>query len=113
MFLSLLFGVIFYWQSTGEIYGVHPDLATAPPLPAGVASIEVPESPDKIPWPVPPGKTSGRQQWSGVDLSTKTLRVKPGLRFPRDPNAEIEKAIDGATTLQELKDALKRGVMGR
>ena len=106
MFLPFFFGVIFYWQATGEIYGVHKDLATAPPVPAGVASISVPETPDKIVWPIPARQTKGREQWSAVDPVTKILIVKPGLSIPIDPDEELIAAIEKATTLQELKNAL-------
>lgn len=108
MFLSMIFGVIFYWQATGEVYGVHKDLATAPKVPQGVVSLEVPETPDKIAWPVPVGQNKGHERWTIVDTTTNpaTLKVNPKFVFEPDPDVELAKAIEAATTLQELKDAL-------
>lgn len=101
-----LLAVIFYWQATGAIYGVHSDLATAPPVPEGVVHVEVPGTPDKIPWPVPAGQPAGREQWSRVNLTTQTIELRPDVEIPVNHDAELRQAIEAATTLQELKDAL-------
>lgn len=108
-------GIIFYWKATNEIYGVHPDLETAPKLPDGIVHIEVPQSPDKIPWPVPVGKNSGHEQWTVVDTTTTppTLKVNPKLVFEPDPDVELEKAVKAATTLEEIKSALLANVAAK
>ena len=108
MFLPFFFSVIFYWQATGEIYGVHKDIVTAPAVPPGVTYITVPSPPDKIAWPVPTGQTQGREEWSVVDTATRppSLKAKAAGDITVDPDAELRWAIEAATTLGELKDAL-------
>ena len=43
--------IIFYYTATGEIYGAHGDLTTAPQRPSGISHIEVAETPNTISWP--------------------------------------------------------------
>lgn len=104
-----LVGVVFYWTSSaldhqaGDIYGVHPDLATAPSVPPDVDNIVVPQPPNAINWPIPPGAARGREQWTRINLGTKALELKPGIRINRPQDGA---RIRAATTLQQLKDAI-------
>lgn len=75
--------VIFYWQATGEIYGVHPDGDTAPPVPAGVSQKTVAETPDNILWPIPANYQKGRQRWTKVNPTTLALEVDTA-RLPNE-----------------------------
>ena len=102
---------IFYRTNEGTpnarpVYGVHPDSNIK--VPTDVRSITVPETSDAIVWPVPTGQTRGREQWTVVDTTTNppSLKLNPGLIIAVDPDLELKTAIEAATTLQELKDAL-------
>jgi len=100
---------IHYWTETGTIYGVHPGPFTKHALPDGIAWIDVPETPPLIPWPARDGQP-GREQWSRVVAGALVLRADlPPI--PPDPDAELAKAIEGATTLAALKAALL-GIIG-
>ena len=73
--------IIFYHSETGEIYGVHPDLNIA--VPDGISHIEVPQTPDKIMWPIPPGKSAGKEKWVSVNPATQALEVRPNIPVDR------------------------------
>ena len=107
-----LAGVIFYYASTGNIYGVHPDLASAPIVPTDVDWILVPEKSDKIKWPIPANVSEGREQWSKVNLSTKTLELRQDIVIPVDKNFNMKAALDNVLTdvqinPQKLRDVLQ------
>lgn len=100
--------IIFYWKNSGLVYGVHPDLATAPKLPDGVEHIEVAETPDKIAWPVPLGQAVGKEAWTVVDTTTTppTLKINSALSIAADPDLEFADVVEKAETLEALKKAL-------
>ena len=97
---------VFYWLATGHIYGVHHGPHENDPtivLPAGVAWIDRPETPDKVPWP------GGRERTCKVDLVTRVLVLRPDLPVPLpDPNAgfkaKIDAAVADALVPQTMKD---------
>ena len=99
-----LLAVIFYFGSTGRIYGVHGDLASAPPVPEGILNIIVPGGPDNIPWPIPAERSVGTEQTSKVNLVTKNLEARTDLPFSKQ--RALDKAIENSRTVADLKAAL-------
>ncbi len=102
-----------FYRLDGSIYGVHPGPHEDNPkitLPDGVAWFDVPETPDQIPWLVPADRNdlNPRQgeHWSRVNPATRAVEVDPAKVPPPNPDEALQKAIEGATTLQDLKDAL-------
>lgn len=83
---------LFYFSDTGDIYGVHPgepDPAEIT-LPEGVTWIDVPEAPNKIPWPSLPDGRRG---------SEHTSRVENGSLVVGDvPPDEVDTFMDNPVT---------------
>ena len=101
---------IFYFENSGKIYGVHPDLATAPPLPQGVVHIEVPGTSDKIPWPEPEPGVTGKEQSSRVNPVTKLVELSvpplsPEEQKRKNARDKMNQAIAEPGIPQKIKDA--------
>ncbi len=92
---------IFYWTAEqkdefarviaaeGDIYGVHPDGNID--VPDEVGFIDVPGSPNDIPWPVTPDGP-GSEKWSRVNPVTKTVELNP-LKVPPSERQQAERAL--------------------
>ena len=93
--------VIFYYTSNGSIYGVHADLASAPPRPDGVSYITVAETPENINWPIPANENNGKEGWCKVNLVTLALTVDES-KVP-DPFDKTEKMIRALAIWTRLK----------
>ena len=100
---------IFYFNDSGDIYGVHPG-AFSKTLPDNVVFIDVPGSPDKIAWPSPDGVRPGSEQWTRVDLVTKELVLWADAVPPPEPDDEFDTALIAlkgtGATVDQLIDAL-------
>ena len=97
---------IFYWTETGRVYGVNPDerLRNGTVLPEGIAWLDVPEAPHRIPWPARDGRP-GCEQWSRVVDGALVLRDDlPPVR--PDPVETAVAAIGAADSLEGVKAAL-------
>src|SRR3990167_6357351 len=90
---------IFYWALTGIVYGVHPSSHESNPkivLPDGVVWNDVPETPDRIPWPKRNG-TTGREHWSRIVNGAIALRNDLEPLVP-DFDTELAQAIRAIDT---------------
>ena len=107
---------IFFHKTSGKIYGVHPgphETDRRIRLPADVVWIDVPETPDKIPWPVPAGRPDLNvrkgEHWCRVSADS-TIEVDPTKVPPAPKEAalitRINRVLDDVTVAQSVKDLL-------
>lgn len=97
--------IVFYDKATGKIYGVHPNLGTAPPVPSNIDNVAFPGPPATIPWPGPDPKG---ESFSRVNVANKQLLHIPGaIEKPTNVlrNKHAGKAVS-ALTQTELNDLL-------
>ena len=109
---------VFYWTNRGNpgqrpIYGVHPNQKII--VPEGVASFDVPESPDQILWPNAFGERGAVVDDQGVPsiiaapiLPPKTVIIKKLVKLILD-EFNILRALHGlpARTMQQVLNQIE------